>query len=804
MAGRPLYNLPNATTVESGDKFLIQQGVSSKQVDKDVLLTAENTSWETGKSVGYSLDDQEAFKQALLSEAGKVDTGLPDNISDSQRVDAIVRLLANTPKNALASGIPMDGSVRTTEINAVLSAGKDLYLPTGSVKASGLVPLNSSHMVGDGTTNSIITPAAINTNVMNFNNGQADTLIKDVWFEGLGYPSATTENGIVYDGTQNCRRNSIENVRFNGFSGAALRFSAGWGNSLKKVNINSSLIGIDYKVSPLLAGWSGSSALHEEVYVATCDVGLKTEAIYNLTSINGIFEDCRLPIKQVQSATPQVYINPWFESNAQSPEFRQSTVIIGGRKEGGEAPVAGFYDDVSLPSAPFDDECITDISKGVTVFRDFDSQIFRADGQGIGAFKPSPALGWDILNVAGSTAKKLSVGRGANAGAGGVTSETWGNDLNQWNDYNKLVARRTYNSFDVDLMNEYGVKIQAQGTPSGGGIGFVRTVISTGQYQTGGAGSTQGGDRWMWDEVGNYTPMVDGVHSIGLAGFRVKDLRIVNAPIVGSDCHIKHEPREIRQELLDFAMAVPMQEYELIGRKRTHYGIVITPEFLKSLATVTSIDGCGAFCKDVFTDANGEPVLEYIGGTTSDSKPTYSENGFYIEIPENCNVLIDNAQYRVLEGKCDNDDIIVSDGKLYAKKHLTCCYNTQLQDFEAQRYEKLVAPDNIRASIIKQHEILHNEKSGIEELTHAMHMRDNAISMLPKAELDKQEAMLLTFTFKPVTPNFLVTSGGVLLGELWQVRYDEWQNILLEAQRRSIIKLKETLNILEEKINTGY
>ncbi|MGL6012229.1 MAG: hypothetical protein ACRC0J_12120, partial [Shewanella oncorhynchi] len=206
--------------------------------------TASNIEWESGKSVGYSLDDQEGFKQALLLEAGKVDSGIPDTASDSQRVDAILRLLANTPKNAIASGIPMDGSVRTTEINAVLSAGKDLYLPTGSVKASGLVPINSTHIIGDGTTNSIITPAAINTNVMNFNNGQADTMIKGLWFEGLGYPAATTENGIVHDGTQNCRRNGVENTRFNGFSGAALRFSAGWGQRLKNVNINSSLIGL--------------------------------------------------------------------------------------------------------------------------------------------------------------------------------------------------------------------------------------------------------------------------------------------------------------------------------------------------------------------------------------------------------------------------------------------------------------------------------------------------------------------------------------------------------------------------------
>lgn len=98
MAGRPLYNLPNATTVGSGDKFLIQQGVSSKQIDKDVLLTAENTSWEVGKSVGYSLNDQESFKLALLTEAGYTDSGLPDTPENSQRLRAILRLIASKSK----------------------------------------------------------------------------------------------------------------------------------------------------------------------------------------------------------------------------------------------------------------------------------------------------------------------------------------------------------------------------------------------------------------------------------------------------------------------------------------------------------------------------------------------------------------------------------------------------------------------------------------------------------------------------------------------------------------------------------
>ena len=89
MAGRALGSLPNATTIASGDKFLIQQGVSSKQIDKDVLLTAENTSWQVGKSVGYSLDDQEAFKEALLLSSGLTDTGLPDTPTDSQRLNAL-------------------------------------------------------------------------------------------------------------------------------------------------------------------------------------------------------------------------------------------------------------------------------------------------------------------------------------------------------------------------------------------------------------------------------------------------------------------------------------------------------------------------------------------------------------------------------------------------------------------------------------------------------------------------------------------------------------------------------------------
>lgn len=99
MVGRVLGSLPNATTVESGDKFFIQQGVSSKQVDKDVLLTAENTSWKIGKSVGYVLDDYKGVKDELYSQAGIVDDGTQNQLGDSQFVDGI-NILAKKAANS--------------------------------------------------------------------------------------------------------------------------------------------------------------------------------------------------------------------------------------------------------------------------------------------------------------------------------------------------------------------------------------------------------------------------------------------------------------------------------------------------------------------------------------------------------------------------------------------------------------------------------------------------------------------------------------------------------------------------------
>lgn len=778
MKGNRVIN--SVPAVNSAD--LVTLGQMTEVIAQNTLTGSAN-----GSTPFHSVASLEGFSRALVERTAITDVSQPDTELDSKRLDALERLLADTPENVVSSGIPLDGTVRSSEVNAAIVEHQSIYLPTGTLKASGIVPVNGTHITGDGQSKSIITPAAANTTVMQFNNGQADTLVKDVWFEGLGYPSATTENGIVYDGTQNCRRNSIENSRFNGFSGAALRFSAGWGNRLKQVNINSCLIGLDFKVSPLLAGWSGSGFLSESSYIATCDTGIRMEAIWNYTSINQVIEDCNLPVNQTQSATPAVWINSWYESNSQSPRFTQSNIIIGGRNAGGEAPLTHFYGNMSLPAAPYDYECITDITYGISIFRDVTAQVFKADGQGVKFFKPAPELGWDVLAVAGQTSKKLSVARGAAGIGGGITSETWGNDAGQWVDATKLVARRHFNSYDVDSMQELGVKVQGQGASSSGGIGFTRVVISTGRYVSGGGGATNSGIRWIWDEDGNYKPATDGLHTIGDSAARVKDLYIVNAPIVGSDYRIKQEPREIPQALLDFALATPMYEYELIGRVRTHYGIVITKQFLIDLAKVVSLDNCGAFCQSVFTDATGKPITEYVGGLTTEVVPKFTNLGYSVQIPLNCKVIIGDNIYRVDEGKCNSPDVRILEGVMFATKLLNDSKAEQLKEFEEARKSKLEAPDLIRQFIEKQTAILMDAESDIKAVMRADTARENAMGLIAAAEAERTIAAALQFQYKPKEPLVRVTSGDVLIGDLWQVRYDEWQNILLEALRRKVV-----------------
>jgi len=525
------------------------------------------------------------------------------------------RRLADSPVNGIDFGVLMDDSTNNTSaLNALATANKRTELPLGVAQCSSLVPTDSWGILGAGRGATVLKNNTVNSSIVTMS-GQFDVELSHMTLTGLGKDSATNENGVTFDGSLNGRRNTFSYLDFSGFSGHCLNFSAGWNNSVYKTRMLSSAIGLNFTESPLLAGWSGSGFKVDESYIATCDVGIQMESIWNFTSINTVIEDCDLPIKQVSGGSPAVWINNWFESNQQSPELSYSNIFIGGRLEGGESPAAGFYDNMSLPAAPFDYECITELLYGIRVFRDPNNEIFKADGQGVKKFKPHSSLGWDVLPTAG-TAKLLQVGFGSNALGGGIVSETFGNDGGAWKDVNQLTAARHLTSAQAAVMPKLGVKVQGNTSSSGGGNGFIRVAFSTGSYFTGGGGGTQFADRWQFDENGHLSPFADGAYDIGISGFRVRDMRVVNAPIVGSDQRIKKDIQSIPQPLLDFALSVEIKQYKLKSGTsgRNHYGIVITPGFLTSLAAVQSIDECGAFCQDVFTDMDGNAVTQDVGG----------------------------------------------------------------------------------------------------------------------------------------------------------------------------------------------
>jgi hypothetical protein len=111
-------------------------------------------------------------------------------------------------------------------------------------------------------------------------------------------------------------------------------------------------------------------------------------------------------------------------------------------------------------------------------------------------------------------------------------------------------------------------------------------------------------------------PRADGGSNLGSSGTRISNFYIVNAPIVGSDARIKKDWGSIPQPLCDFVLNTEIVQYKLIKNEsdRYHYGIVITERFLTELGKVTSIDHCGALCRDIFTDDSGKPIDMNVGG----------------------------------------------------------------------------------------------------------------------------------------------------------------------------------------------
>lgn len=82
--------------------------------------TADNVQWESGKSVGYALDDLQGFTDELLAQAGIVDDGQPDELGNSQRVEAIKKITDGLYSRAFSSVNEM-ASCKTLQVGQRVS-----------------------------------------------------------------------------------------------------------------------------------------------------------------------------------------------------------------------------------------------------------------------------------------------------------------------------------------------------------------------------------------------------------------------------------------------------------------------------------------------------------------------------------------------------------------------------------------------------------------------------------------------------------------------------------------------------------
>lgn len=74
--------------------YIIDAGTVPSSPDFSVISfeTADNVQWDSGKSVGYVLDDYRGVKDELYSQAGIVDNGTQNQLGDSQFVDALNKM----------------------------------------------------------------------------------------------------------------------------------------------------------------------------------------------------------------------------------------------------------------------------------------------------------------------------------------------------------------------------------------------------------------------------------------------------------------------------------------------------------------------------------------------------------------------------------------------------------------------------------------------------------------------------------------------------------------------------------------
>lgn len=251
-----------------------------------------------------------------------------------------------------------------------------------------------------------------------------------------------------------------------------------------------------------------------------------------------------------------------------------------------------------------------------------DEAIVRIEGLGISVFRSNVTPMFDVNGRGVTQMNNIHPGdpqlqRNFRKTSDATFVTIW--EVNATNNFNNHSVNLDPEDQLNDNFKTASIRIEGQGFVDDSGTGYGQIVFATGGFKIDlSTPATPFEDQWYMPKEGDFKPVPDGVNDIGSGSQRVQDIYLVNAPTVGSDYRIKSTPTSMSQELLDFALSVELMHFEFKDGTRKHSGVIITEEFLEGLNAVMSLDSCAAFCHEIFKkeDENGvmQPVTHMIHG----------------------------------------------------------------------------------------------------------------------------------------------------------------------------------------------
>ena len=681
----------------------------------------------------------------------------------------------------LASDYSLGSISKHNNITEAINSKYGIYIDQDS-SFSSITPKNNSRFTGNyGATVSV--PVGQSAFV---GNGTSDDFkyaeISNLRAEGNGkVPDGT--KFISFDGQGNRVFNLFRGLRLADFD-TCVEYSAGWGNTSIGVDHRGSVNGVKYNVSPIQPGWAGSGNTSIGCSYQYCDVGINHTGVpWGDVIINPILEGN--DIGWIAEGNDAVMIGAWFEVNTKDIQIERGFTTIGG----GQKPT-WTLPDVSIFNA---DEMINIINASqVTMTRglpDGSDAVFHANGQGVkqiqssqGSVNTEP----DRMRLGGSVFTQPGDTTGYNFALHGA-----------------YFASRFGNIYDDTAESTIiNMKFRAKQSLSGTGGAVGQLEFDLGQYENTGL---------PFNSI--TTPLIlkpnlvttggDAEADLGDPAHRFNNSYFAVAPTVGSSVHIKKNIREIPQPLCDFALSVENKMYELINGTsgRDHFGIIIDDDFLSAIKNTHDIDKLGVLCNSIFTDENGNKVTRHICGYTVNIRGLVDHDlgAYKYQIPEkDCEldilgnlIIIENGVLKKgFEGvDVDRDYLIDSATYIQDLEKLRNKYHEDVKSKEESIGRFLSRIDNLEGKLQKSK----SEEERVK-IKQDLLLATKGLEIARDLDLDEVDINQL------VPPPIKFTFGGVKIGEFWQCRYDEWQNICLEAHRRLSIKQGDLISDLTKRI----